>query len=196
MKKWMKVSVITVVSSLAIVGIGYAANSYLSKENAKIVAAEKNEPIPVKQEVLQSLSNTEQKKTDLSNYQVKTKESAVIDRMHKMTHQKVAAAEKWGTIFMDPIKVKKLKTIVEHSNYNNKNELLAILNRWYEGDFSKAVEDHNFLWSIEGGEKGKAYRLLTAEEEQEYIKQVKKDDTQEYWGEGEDPLLTQEKPQN
>lgn len=196
MKKWMKVSVITVVSSLAIVGIGYAANSYLAKENTKIVAAEKNDPVPVKQEVLQSLSNTEQKKTDLSNYQVKTKESAVIDRMHKMSHQKVAAAEKWGTIFMDPIKVKKLKTIVEHSNYNNKNELLAILNRWYEGDFSKAVEDHNFLWAIEGGENGKAYRLLTPDEEQEYIKQVKTDDTQEYWGEGEDPLLTQEKPQS
>ncbi|WP_053329769.1 DUF6241 domain-containing protein, partial [Bacillus cereus] len=134
--------------------------------------AEKNEPVPVKQEVLQNLSNTEQKKTNLSNYQVKTKESAVIDRMHKMTHQKVAATEKWGTIFIDPIKVKKLKTIVEHSNYGNKNKLLEILNFWYEGDFSQAVEDHNFLWSLEGGENGKAYRLLTPEEEQEYVKQV------------------------
>ncbi|MFV8828220.1 DUF6241 domain-containing protein [Alkalihalobacterium sp. APHAB7] len=38
-----------------------------------------------------------------------------------------------------------------------------------KGDFSQAVYDHNVIWEIQGGTVGKATRLLTEEEEREYI---------------------------
>ncbi|WP_408640759.1 DUF6241 domain-containing protein [Salipaludibacillus keqinensis] len=44
-----------------------------------------------------------------------------------------------------------------------------MLERWEEGDFSQADDDHNAIWRLQGGTKGYAEGLLTEEEEKQYI---------------------------
>lgn len=45
----------------------------------------------------------------------------------------------------------------------------AILTRWHAGNFSRAVDEHNTLYTLMDGEIGQAERLATAEEEAELI---------------------------
>lgn len=52
-------------------------------------------------------------------------------------------------------------------------KLFSIINRWEKGDFSQTVEEHNFLWNLEGGDTGKATERLSPEEEKQYIKEMK-----------------------
>uniref|UniRef100_UPI0011156390 DUF6241 domain-containing protein n=1 Tax=Siminovitchia thermophila TaxID=1245522 RepID=UPI0011156390 len=46
--------------------------------------------------------------------------------------------------------------IVSKSHFERKEECLALL----DGDFSRADEDHNYLWSYEGGTIGKVYHYV------------------------------------
>ena len=57
-------------------------------------------------------------------------ESEVITAMHRMTHQKVVAERKSGSIPMIQSNTKKLKEIINKSSFAKKNELLAIADRW------------------------------------------------------------------
>lgn len=97
-------------------------------------------------------------------------QDAVIEVMHKMTHQKIRAEQKWGAIPMIPETINDVFVIVSKSHFERKEEFLAILERWKNGDFSRADEDHNYLWSYEGGTIGKAYGIMSESEEQEFIK--------------------------
>ncbi|MFJ8454578.1 PRK06770 family protein [Bacillus paramycoides] len=96
-------------------------------------------------------------------------ESEVITAMHHMTHQKVVAEQKWGSIPMTQKNAETLKAIIKKSNFEKKNELLAIANSWAKKDFSKIVEDHNYFWDAQEGNIGKATRAMDAVEEQHYI---------------------------
>lgn len=86
-------------------------------------------------------------------------EKAVWDEMHKMINTKIVADEIWGKITITPEKIASLISEVEKSNYKTRKDLLNMLNRWMEGDYRKAVEDHNFLWDQLGGTIGKAKDL-------------------------------------
>ncbi|MDT3494776.1 DUF6241 domain-containing protein, partial [Bacillus toyonensis] len=94
--------------------------------------------------------------------------------MHRMVHQKVKSSEKWGFIEMTNKEIRSAKEAVESStNFKNKSKLLATLERWEKGDFSQTVEEHNFLWEIQGGDTGKATERLSPEEEKKYVKEMK-----------------------
>ncbi len=98
----------------------------------------------------------------------------LIKEVHGMTHQKVAAEQKWGSSEITKDKVLKLYDAVKNRNFADdgvKEMLLDILEPWTRGDFSNAVTAHNEIWSYLHGSIGKATRLLTAEEEKEYIQQ-------------------------
>ncbi len=70
--------------------------------------------------------------------------------------------------------IRSAKEAVESStNFKNKSKLLATLERWEKGDFSQTVEEHNFLWEIQGGDTGKATERLSPEEEKKYVKEMK-----------------------
>lgn len=77
-----------------------------------------------------------------------------------------------------PEAVNRLIYIIEHSNatsaLEHKNLYLSILRRWQRGDFSHAVKDFNDVSSLSRSMIGQpwwfeATRLLTKEEEQEFI---------------------------
>ncbi|MBN8251896.1 DUF6241 domain-containing protein [Priestia flexa] len=98
-----------------------------------------------------------------------SEESEVMQIMHEMTHQKVRAQDKWGAVPLTNENVKKVIAIVEASSFEHKTDMLTILKRWENDNFSTVAEDHNFFWRLQGGNVGQAYGTLTIEEEQKFI---------------------------
>lgn len=103
-------------------------------------------------------------------------ESEVIDVMHKMTHQKVRAEDKWGAIPMIPDTINQVYDIVSQSDFSRKEDLLEILEKWKKDDFSTIDDDHNYFWEYQDGTIGEAYGTLTLDEEKEFIKNNYKDE--------------------
>lgn len=98
-----------------------------------------------------------------------TSEYKFQQTLHEMTHQKVYATEKWGSEQITDEKINEMLAILEKEEFENEDFYHEVLTAWKEGDFSNAVEAHNEIWKWQGGTIGKAQRLLTAEEEREYI---------------------------
>lgn len=101
-------------------------------------------------------------------------EYKVNEAIHSMSHQKVESGSQWGREQITQEKIDRLLEISQKSNYKFKELYIEILERWSKGDFSHAVDDHNKIWEMQGGkdgDSGKAIRLLTPQEETEYIEQ-------------------------
>ncbi|GAB6476361.1 hypothetical protein bcgnr5371_46150 [Bacillus cereus] len=98
-----------------------------------------------------------------------------------MTHQKVLSHEKQGFIKMTPENIEKVRQVIVESNsgtLQHKEQYLKILVRWYEGDFSQSVEEHNLLWEWDNNSTGKAYELATPEQEEAHILEQAKSEKQ------------------
>ena len=91
--------------------------------------------------------------------------------IHAMSHQKVKADQKWGVHMITKERIERLLEIAEMNKekYEWGQIYIDILSRWVEGDFSKAVEDHNAIWELQGGNVGIAYDLLSPVEEKAYL---------------------------
>ncbi|EOQ01937.1 MULTISPECIES: PRK06770 family protein [Bacillus cereus group] len=87
---------------------------------------------------------------------VTSTEEEVISAMHSMTHQKVKACEGKGATPMSKKNAEKVRNILNGNNFKNKEELLAITERWANRDFSKIVEEHNYFIKLQGGVIGEA----------------------------------------
>ncbi|WHZ02421.1 DUF6241 domain-containing protein [Neobacillus sp. YX16] len=99
-------------------------------------------------------------------------EEELIQEVHNMTHQKVKADKKWGASEITADKVQKLNEVIQTKDFkksSHKQMLLDILEPWTTRDFSNAVSAHNRIWAYQKGNIGKATRLLTPQEELEYI---------------------------
>ncbi|WP_319471286.1 DUF6241 domain-containing protein [uncultured Trichococcus sp.] len=97
-------------------------------------------------------------------------EDDYMNAIHKMTHQKVHAFAKWGAIQMTVETIDEMLRVLDEANYEHETFYRETLEAWMNGDFSNAVDVHNMLWEAQGGTVGKAKRLLTPEEEAEFIK--------------------------
>jgi len=86
-----------------------------------------------------------------------------------MTHQKIYATEKWGSLEITAERIDEMLETLENTEFENAEFYREALTAWDEGDFSNAVYVHNEIWGIQGGTIGKALRLLTSEKEQEFI---------------------------
>ncbi|WP_223637767.1 DUF6241 domain-containing protein [Planococcus sp. 4-30] len=96
-------------------------------------------------------------------------ENALWAMMHKMTHQKVIASEKWGLIRMNDESIAKAEEILIASDFKSKEDLLQIIERWKNGQFDQVDDEHNFIWGMQGGSIGEARGILTEEQEKEFI---------------------------
>ncbi|TES47887.1 DUF6241 domain-containing protein [Shouchella lehensis] len=97
-------------------------------------------------------------------------ERAMQEAIHYMSHGLVEAEQKWGKIQLTEERIEWLLDIatVRADEFTHGSRYEQILLRWHEGDFSQAVEDHNFVWELWGGTIGKATRLLTPAEVDTY----------------------------
>ncbi|WP_042462701.1 DUF6241 domain-containing protein [Neobacillus dielmonensis] len=96
-------------------------------------------------------------------------QKAVIEVMHKMTHQKVKAEDKWGAIPMIPDTINKVYEIVNNSQFELKEDLLGILDKWKNGNFASVDTDHNYFWRYQDGTVGKAYGIMSKSEEKTFV---------------------------
>jgi len=158
MKKWIIGAITMIVIAIgAIFGVTKAIN-YIEEEEKSLKT--------------QKVMGQQEKKGEEEKPQVS--EDEIISTMHRMVHQKVKSSEKWGFIEMTNKEIRSAKAAVESStNFKHKSKLLATLERWEKGDFSQTVEEHNFLWEIQGGDTGKATERLSPEEKQ-YVKEMKR----------------------
>lgn len=90
--------------------------------------------------------------------------------IHYMSHQKVEADNKFGPMLLiTKDLVEGLEGMLDNYDYEYEDLYREILNEWKAENFDNAVEHHNTLWEIDGGNTGKATRLLTDEEEKAFI---------------------------
>ncbi|MFC7365185.1 MULTISPECIES: DUF6241 domain-containing protein [Bhargavaea] len=102
-------------------------------------------------------------------------EEKILDVMHQMTHQKIVANQKWGAVPMTTRNIEQLESIVSSTDNIRtpevKKQLLQIIAKWKQGDFSEADTDHNYIWDLQDGTLGKARGLLSKEEELQFIEE-------------------------
>lgn len=96
--------------------------------------------------------------------------------IHAMSHQKIRAHndDKWDLLLMTPERIERLIVVVEANNVKYRKNLdtyLGILNRWKSNDFSSVDEDHNLIWELQNGTKGRAIGIFSPKEEIEFIKE-------------------------
>ncbi|MBF0705431.1 hypothetical protein IQ283_02345 [Alkalihalobacillus hwajinpoensis] len=100
-------------------------------------------------------------------------EEQFINSIHGMTHQKVLADEKWGLYEMNDESIANMLDILDkvksQETYEHYDFYYETLTQWKKGNFENAVDVHNQIWRWSGGTTGKATRLLTDAEEQEFI---------------------------
>ncbi|PEY23099.1 hypothetical protein CN340_19760 [Bacillus anthracis] len=98
-----------------------------------------------------------------------SQEYEVVRAMHHMTHQKIVAAQKWGSIPMSKKNAEKVRDLLKNSDFEQKEELLAIAERWVNRDFSIIVEDHNYFWDTQEGNIGRATGVMDPVAEQSFV---------------------------
>lgn len=146
---------------------------YLSEDSGSKMNVKKNDPVAAKeaQTKIDKSFETPVSSKVMEEYGMMS-EGELIQEVHNMTHQKVEADKKWGSSEITADKVQRLFDVVKNKNFNNdstKQMLLEILEPWTAKDFTNAVNAHNRIWSYQKGNIGKATRLLTPQEELEYI---------------------------
>lgn len=146
---------------------------YLSENRGLEVNLKKNDPVAAKEAQTKIDKRFETPLASKVTEKYETMRNAeLIQEVHNMTHQKVEADKKWGSSEITADKVQTLFNVIKNRDFQNgstKDMLLAILEPWIRKDFTNAVNAHNRIWSFQNGNIGKATRLLTPQEELEYI---------------------------
>ncbi|WP_461206721.1 DUF6241 domain-containing protein [Clostridium sp. DL1XJH146] len=88
-------------------------------------------------------------------------EKLLYEDIHRMANTLIIAEDGkiWGKDTITDEKCNTLIIEITASDYDDKERLLSILNRWKEDDFSEGVDDHNYVWNRLGGTIGRAKSL-------------------------------------
>lgn len=155
---------------LALIGVGgyfFIQQSFSETAEEEITAAAQE--ITERQDEPKAEEASE--KSDAGSSEAEMEEKQIQKYLHLMTHQKVEAKDKWGAVEMTPENIGNLLTIIETNEryYEHAEYYTEVLTQWQKGDFSNAVEVHNYIWQLNGGTIGRATGLMNAKEEQAYI---------------------------
>lgn len=146
---------------------------YLGNDSGLKFNLKKNDPVTAKEAQTKIEKGFEAPVSSKIMAEYETmREEELIQEVHNMTHQKVEADKKWGASEITADKVQKIYEVIKNKDFkksSNKQMLLDILEPWTRQDFSNSVSAHNRIWAYQKGNIGKATRLLTPQEELEYI---------------------------
>ncbi|MDY0393353.1 DUF6241 domain-containing protein [Virgibacillus halophilus] len=149
--------ILLTIVSLAVLGIIIFLIVIFTDFNARSEAGQKSDTAvtsmnDVKDEAKSEVSKHMNPFGD-SVQQKELKDKDFINYIHKMSHQKVSAEEKWGFYQITAERIKWLLAGLDKTEHTLKHGELyrSILKRWINGDFSNVVNDHNDLWEIQGG---------------------------------------------
>lgn len=169
-KTLIVISVIVVILALG-VGI-YYFNNFLNQPSEEEIAAAQEQ---IEKEFTTSENDMpDDEKLDLNKtFSDDMPEHRIQSIIHSMSHQKVKAEQKWGQYQITQERVARLLEVAKlnRDTYGEGEHYVNILTKLSTGDFSNAVLDHNFIWSLQGGNIGEATDLMTSVEEQKYIEQ-------------------------
>jgi hypothetical protein len=148
---------------------------YFSNDSGLKFNLKKNDPVTTKeaQSKIEKGFEAPVSSKIMAEYET-MREEEIIQEVHNMTHQKVEADKKWGASEITADKVQKLYEVIQTKEFkksSHKQMLLDILEPWTRQDFSNAVSAHNQIWAYQKGNIGEATRLLTPQEELEYIEE-------------------------
>jgi hypothetical protein len=155
---------------MIVLGIVCIAGLYLYLDKSGVETGSKVSVEEAEDEIEKSF-NKDSSEKELVMYEDMS-EAAIIQEVHNMTHQKVHAPKKWGKSEITEDKVNSLYELVINTSFEKsttKKMLLQLLEPWTRGDFSNAVHAHNTIWAYQNGTIGEATRLLTPQEELDYI---------------------------
>lgn len=93
------------------------------------------------------------------NEQIELSQRNIYDIMHQMANTLIIADDIWGYIRITPDRIDYLEDYIAQSDFDDKNIMLGILERWKDGDFSKGVSEHDYFWRKLDGTIGKAISL-------------------------------------
>ncbi len=93
----------------------------------------------------------------------------VQNYIHWMSHQKVKADSKWTHYKLTSERVDWLLQKVKEGSYKHEEVYVEILTKWQNEDFATVDLDHNRVWTLLNGNVGKAYGVMTEEEERAYL---------------------------
>ena len=168
MKKWIIISII----GILFIGIGiawYFINDM--SESAGVINNPTNEEIEKAKEVIEESFNKENVDEEIITGSVT--DGSIQSVLHKMSHQKVRADQKWGKLEITKERLEYLSVLIDENKalleyYETYRD---ILDRWLAGDFSRAHIDHNKIWNLQNGTIGEATGLLNEAEEAFYIEE-------------------------
>ncbi|PSL24014.1 hypothetical protein B0H99_12724 [Planomicrobium soli] len=160
-------SILAVIALIGVGGYFFIQQSFAKTDEEEITAAAQNIVQEKDEPKVEEVSNN----PGASSSEPEMDEKRIQKYLHLMTHQKVAAKDKWGAIEMTPQNIENLMTIIKTNEnyYQYADYYLEVLTQWQKGDFANAVEVHNYIWKLNGGTVGRATGLLDAEEEQAFI---------------------------
>ncbi|MCM3709379.1 DUF6241 domain-containing protein [Sporosarcina luteola] len=166
-----------IVLSIAVLGLAsYLISNQLTKEDVTIEVI-RDVPSGDYDRVVGLFEIEEERKIPVEKeFPFSMTELDVQTAIHGMSHQKIRADgdDKWDLLLMTPERIERLIVVVEANNirYRKKQDIyLSILNRWKNNDFSQVDIDHNLVWELQNGDKGRAVGILTTEEEIKFIKE-------------------------
>ncbi|MCM3180311.1 DUF6241 domain-containing protein [Cytobacillus horneckiae] len=98
-------------------------------------------------------------------------ENLVREVIQQMSHQKVIADQKEGSIMITQERIETLIRMVEENKngYETADQYLSILNRWKEGNFNLVDNDHNEMWRLQERWEGRATGIASEEQEKDYL---------------------------
>lgn len=175
MKKLLTISGITVgtlaLTAALVFGLLEFANKPVNTKTAEAeevdqVEAEEVDDIDAPEVILKETANEDLEEL----FPDSMTESTMQTTIHHMAHGLIYAEQKWGKIEITEDRLERLLQVAEQqeSSYKEGSLYVSILTYWNDGDFSNAVADHNSIWKLQNGTVGKATRLLTADEINEY----------------------------
>jgi hypothetical protein len=169
LKKEMKIAITVFLIILAVVlagGIFYFVYSDYGKTAVNEPAESTVDPDGEIQRLLETDKNIEFSEAEGNDGA--PSEWEFSDNLHKMTHQKVKAQVKWGSLEITEERINNMLKTAEESSYQYKDFYIETLSAWQEGDFTNAVQVHNVIWKSQDGSIGIATGLLSAKEEMAY----------------------------
>jgi len=168
MKKWIIISII----GILFIGMGirwYFINNM--SESAGVIDNPTNEELEKAKEVIEESFSSE--KPDEEIITGSATDGNIQSVLHKMSHQKVRADQKWGKLEITKERLEYLSEMIDENKADLEyyDTYRDILDRWLAGDFSRAHIDHNKIWELQNGTIGEATGLLNEAEEAFYIEE-------------------------
>ncbi|MFS0781664.1 DUF6241 domain-containing protein [Bacillus sp. 1P06AnD] len=173
MKKKKRVLTLIIVCFAIALGIGvYFAIHYIDQSDSATSKKGIDFSSVSKETAKRLQKENDRSQTSFEQMNEESSEERIVEAMHKMSHQKVEANTKWGALQMNEANINEIANILANTKTSlpHKEQLERIIEKWKSGDFSSADKDHNYIWKLQDGNIGKATGVLSAEEEQEFIK--------------------------